>query len=67
MLGFEFQTSGLGGQCLTTRLTWQVIVKNVKVCAQQSMSKHLQVGSEFYQYGKKSNKYVSQYLIQEYC
>ena len=30
---------------LTTRLTWQMIVKNVKICAQQGMWNHLPVGS----------------------
>ena len=29
----------------TTTITWQVKVKGVKVCAQQSMSNHLPVGS----------------------
>ena len=35
---------------LTTILIWQVIVKGVKVCVQQTMSKHSAVGSEL---GKK--------------
>ena len=38
------------------RLAWQVIVKRVKICAQQGMSNHLQIGmdSEFCHFLKKS-------------
>ena len=45
MLGFQPETSGLGGQNSITRPTWQVIVEYVKVKAKQSMSSHLQFGS----------------------
>ena len=38
MLGVEPQTS-------TTRPTWQVTMEGVKVCAQQSMSNHMQFSS----------------------
>ena len=45
MLGFEPETSGLQGQNSGTRPTWQVRLEGVKVCAQQDMSSHLQLGS----------------------
>ena len=47
MLGVEPPTSGLKGYNSTTRPTWQVRLKGVKFCAQQSMSNYLQFGSEF--------------------
>ena len=40
MLGVESQISGLWASVLTIALTWQVIMKRVKVCDQQSMSNH---------------------------
>ena len=44
MLVFEPLTSGLWGRNYTTRPPWQVSLKGVKVCAQQSMTNHLQFG-----------------------
>ena len=44
VLGFEPQTLVLGQNC-TTRPTWQVSLKGIKVCAQRSMSNYLQFGS----------------------
>ena len=42
MLGFEPQPLVYKAQNYTTRPPWQVSLKGVKVCAQQSMSSHLQ-------------------------
>ena len=46
MLVVEPPTSGLCGQKSTVRPTWQVRLKGVKVCVQQSMPNHLQFDSE---------------------
>ena len=45
VLRFESSTSGIEGQNSTTTPTWQMIVKGVTVCSQQSMPNHLPVGS----------------------
>ena len=45
MLAIEPSTCGSLGQNSTTRPTWQVRLKGVKVCAQQNMTNHLHDGN----------------------
>ena len=45
LLEYETYSSSFEASVLTTILTLQVIVEDVKVSAQQSMSSHLQAGS----------------------
>ena len=45
MLGVEPQTSGIRAQNSTARPTWQVRVKSVEICDQQSMPNHLPAGN----------------------